>query len=179
MYGTSATSTSTTTFGRRINIIDIDLRLNPSSSFPENDILAQFPIATALKSHVQRKGENLLGPDGSSNVLTFFIGAKIVGIEFPEQWGGKWCTGWHDGVQGPFPAKCVEIESPKQNEISFQATSAVSITTRWKWDPPDNSRAGWLTFGKGEVIRNVGFSEGGFFTTDREAATTQWPHEVV
>ncbi|EXF83742.1 hypothetical protein CFIO01_01469 [Colletotrichum fioriniae PJ7] len=127
------------------------------NSFSDNDILTQFPVATALKSHVQRRGENLLGPDGSSNVLTFFVGAKIVGVEFPEEWGGKWCTGWHDGVQGPFPAKCVEIESPKQNEISFQATSAVSITTRWRWDPPDNSRAGWLTFGKGEVIRNVGW----------------------
>ncbi|KAI3532380.1 hypothetical protein CSPX01_13478 [Colletotrichum filicis] len=127
------------------------------SSFPDNDILTQFPVATALKSHVQRRGENLLGPDGSSNVLTFFVGAKIVGVEFPEQWGGKWCTGWHDGIQGPFPAKYVEIESPKQNEISFQATSAVSITTRWRWDPSDNSRAGWLTFGKGEVIRNVGW----------------------
>ncbi|KAG7056976.1 SH3 domain-containing protein [Colletotrichum scovillei] len=127
------------------------------NAFPDNDILTQFPVATALKSHVQRRGENLLGPDGSSNVLTFFLGAKIVGVEFPEQWGGKWCTGWHDGIQGPFPAKYVEIESPKQNEISFQATSAVSITTRWRWDPPDNSRAGWLTFGKGEVIRNVGW----------------------
>ncbi|OHE99506.1 hypothetical protein CORC01_05306 [Colletotrichum orchidophilum] len=137
---------------------DVHFPSSPAPSpFPDHDILAQFPVATALKSYVQRKGENLVGPDGSPNVLQFFVGARIVGVEFPEQWGGKWCTGWHDGVQGPFPSKLVEIESPRQNEISFQATSAVSLTTRWKWDPPDNSRAGWLTFGKGEAIRNVGW----------------------
>ncbi|KZL85968.1 sh3 domain-containing protein [Colletotrichum incanum] len=75
------------------------------SPFQETDNFSQYPVATALKSHVQRWGESLAGPDGSSDVLKFFVGAKIVGVEFPEKWGGKWCIGWHDGVRGPFPAK--------------------------------------------------------------------------
>ncbi|KAF9875149.1 sh3 domain containing protein [Colletotrichum karsti] len=137
------------------------------SPFPDADSLFQLPTAVALKSHVQRWGEVLADPDGSADVLKFMAGAKIVGIEFPGKWGGKWCTGWHDGVKGPFPAKYVEIEGPKQNEISLQTTSAVSLTTRWKWDPPDSARTGWLTFGKNETIKNVGCRSP--FRSSREA----------
>ncbi|GJC97667.1 SH3 domain-containing protein [Colletotrichum higginsianum] len=141
----------------QIEDYDIHFPSPPAPSpFPKIDTFAQFPVATASKSHVQRWGETLARPDDSTDVLKFFVGAKIVGVEFPEKWGGKWCVGWHDGVRGAFPAKHVEIEGPKQNEISFQATSAVSLTTRWKWDPPDSSRTGWLTFNKGETIKNVG-----------------------
>ncbi|TQN64649.1 hypothetical protein CSHISOI_10544 [Colletotrichum shisoi] len=142
----------------QIEDYDIHFPSPPAPSpFPEIDTFAQFPVAAALKSHVQRWGETLARPDDSTDVLRFFVGAKIVGVEFPEKWGGKWCVGWHDGARGAFPAKYAEIEGPKQNEISFQATSAVSLTTRWKWDPPDSPRTGWLTFNKGETIKNVGW----------------------
>ncbi|KAF6830948.1 sh3 domain containing protein [Colletotrichum musicola] len=128
------------------------------SPFPDAASLLQMPIATALKSHVQRWGEVLADPDGGGDVLKFLTGARIIGVEFPEKWGGKWCTGLHDdGVRRPFPAKHVEIEGPRQSEISLQATSPVSVVTRWKWDPPDSARTGWLTFGKGETIKNVGW----------------------
>ncbi|KZL77971.1 SH3 domain-containing protein [Colletotrichum tofieldiae] len=93
----------------QIEDYDIHFPSPPAPSpFPEIDT-SQFPVATALKSHVQRWGENLVGPDGNPDVLKFFIGAKIVGVEFPEKWGGKWCMGWHDGVRGPFPAKGCHI----------------------------------------------------------------------
>ncbi|CAI0643514.1 unnamed protein product [Colletotrichum noveboracense] len=142
----------------QIEDYDVHFPSAPAPSlFPDMNSLFQLPTATALKSHVQRWGEVLTDPDGNTDVLKFMAGAKIVGIEFPDKWGGKWCTGWHDGTRGPFPAKHVEIEGPKQNEISLQSAGAVSLTTRWKWDPPDSARTGWLVFGKNETIKNVGW----------------------
>lgn len=143
---------------RQIEDYDVHFPSPPAPSpFPDAASLLQMPLAIALKSHVQRWGEVLADPDGGADVLKFLTGARIVGVEFPERWGGKWCTGLHDdGVRRPFPAKYIEIEGPRQSEISLQATSPVSVTTRWKWDPPDSARTGWLTFGKGETIKNVG-----------------------
>ncbi|KAM0323666.1 hypothetical protein ACHAQA_008601 [Verticillium albo-atrum] len=116
-----------------------------------------LPAATAIKGNVQRYGEApLVTPDGSDDVLKFLIGAQIVGVEFPEKWGGKWCMGWHDGVKKAFPSKMVEFEGPKQKEISLNANSGVSVTGRWKWNPKDSGRTGWLTIDKGDTIRNVG-----------------------
>ncbi|KAH0429786.1 SH3 domain-containing protein [Colletotrichum camelliae] len=142
----------------QIEDYDVHFPSPPAPSlFPDMNSLFQLPTATALKNHVQRWGEVLTDPDGNTDVLKFMVGAKIVGIEFPDKWGGKWCTGWHDGTRGPFPAKHVELEGPKQNEISLQSTGVVSLTTRWKWDPPDSARTGWLIFGENETIKNVGW----------------------
>lgn len=129
----------------------------PAPSPVPSMALACFPSATALKSHVRRFGEKpLVDPDGNGDVLKFLVGARVVGVEFPERWGGKWCVGWHDGVRGAFPAKLVEIEGPRQSEISLQSNSGVSVVTRWKWDPKDNGRTGWMAFDKGDTIRNIG-----------------------
>ncbi|SPQ25340.1 c072eb4d-7147-47d1-99f8-fcc1fd18cc88 [Thermothielavioides terrestris] len=127
--------------------------------------IARLPVATATKMHVQRYGEKKLPrPDGVSEkgLLQFFIGARIVGVEFPVRWGGKWARGWHDGQWGAFPAKCIELEKPRRNEtppLMTQAAGAttVSVVTRWKWDPRDAADKGWLAFDKGETITNVGW----------------------
>jgi hypothetical protein len=123
---------------------------------PDVSELSRLPAAVAVRSHMERYGEKkLVDPDGSEDVLRFLAGAKIVGVQFPEKWGGKWCTGWHDGVRSSFPAKCVQLNTPKRSEISLQANSDVEVTTRWKWNPKDGDTEGWLVFDKGEVIRNV------------------------
>lgn len=124
--------------------------------------MARLPVATATKMHVQRYGEKKLPrPDGKDekDLLQFFVGARIVGVEFPGRWAGKWASGYHDGQWGFFPAKNVELEQPRGSEMQTLMTQAGSgaVTTRWKWEPRDASGKGWLAFDKGETITNVGW----------------------
>lgn len=138
---------------------DYDLHFpdSPAPSPVPEATLIMLPTATAIKSNVKRYGEVApVAPDGTDDVLKFLIGAQIVGVEFPEEWGGKWCRGWHDGEKKAFPSKMVEIEGPKQNEVSLNAHSRISVTARWKWNPKDGARTGWLPLEKGDVIQNVG-----------------------
>ena len=119
--------------------------------------LGCFPSATATKNNIRRIGENpIFAPDGTTEALKFLVGARIVGVEFPGQWGGKWCLGWHDGVHGAFPAGTIEIEAPRQSEISMQSNSGVVVTARWKWEPKNKGGTDWLSLDKGEIIKNVG-----------------------
>lgn len=120
-------------------------------------MLSCLPSAKALKSNVPKEGEKpLTDPDGHRNILMFQAGARIVGVEFPEKWGGKWCIGWHDGLRGAFPLKLVTVETPAKSDIRLPGTNndGVVVTSRWKWDPKDQG-AGWLTFDKNTTITNV------------------------
>lgn len=142
--------------------------LRPAPSAAE---LALWPVATAGRSHVQRYAEKKLPrPDGkrAEELLQFFVGARVIGIEFPRAWAGKWATGWHDGAWGYFPAKSIELEKPKPGRLDappmqFQGVSAVSVSVvaRWKFDPAASIRdaveRGWVGFDKGERITNVGW----------------------
>ncbi|KAL2129727.1 hypothetical protein VTI74DRAFT_7390 [Chaetomium olivicolor] len=128
--------------------------------------MARLPVATATRMHLQRYGEKKLPrPDGvaEKGLLQFFVGARIIGVEYPPEWGGKWATGWHDGDWGVFPAKSIELEKPRGSETPPLMThpnnggTAVSVVTRWKWDPRDAADKGWLAFDKGETITNVGW----------------------
>ncbi|KAK3305017.1 uncharacterized protein B0T15DRAFT_531098 [Chaetomium strumarium] len=133
----------------------------------EADNIARLPVATATKMHVQRYGEKKLArPDGvgEKGMLQFFAGARIVGVEFPVKFGGKWATGWHDGDWGIFPAKHVELEKPRRSEMPPLLTHAsanggvvASVVARWKWEPRDAGDKGWLVFDKGETLTNVGW----------------------
>lgn len=125
-----------------------------------------LPTATATKDHVQRYGEKKLPrPDGDGtplDLLQFFLGARIIGVEFPARWAGKWATGWHDGVWGVFPSKTIAVDRPKNGEVPNDlgnGRTVVSVQTRWKWAPDDAAEKGWLTFGKGETITNVTWLE--------------------
>ncbi|KAI1760416.1 hypothetical protein GGR53DRAFT_509830 [Hypoxylon sp. FL1150] len=141
------------------NVEDYDLYFqNPpvASILPDAAALSKLPSAAAVKSHVKRYGRDIVNPDGSTEqVLKFQEGARIVGIEFPEKWKGKWCTGWHDGLWGSFPTKFVLLEPPAHCP---GATSSVDgcmfVTTRWKWDVKDTA-AGWLLLAKDETLSNV------------------------
>ncbi|KAI1101353.1 hypothetical protein F4804DRAFT_344035 [Jackrogersella minutella] len=140
------------------NAEDYDLHFpNPpvASILPDAAYLAKFPSAVAVKSHVKKYGRDLTDPDGNSDqVLKFLEGARIVGIEFPERWKGKWCTGWHDGQWGAFVAKLVMLEPPARPPGISTSADSMFVTTRWKWDIK-NTSDGWLPFDKDETLSNV------------------------
>lgn len=139
--------------------------------------IVRLPAAIAVKDHIQRYGEKKLSrPDGAVELLQFFIGARIIGVEYPARWQGKWAAGWHDGHWGAFPAKSVELEWPSRREtppmvqfgssssddlkhLANGVTSVVTLQTRWKWDLKDAADKGWLAFDKGETIKNVAWLE--------------------
>ncbi|KAI0892517.1 hypothetical protein F4806DRAFT_233136 [Annulohypoxylon nitens] len=137
---------------------DYDLHFqNPpvASILPDAASLAKLPSGVAVKSHVKRYGRDLTDPDGNSEqVLKFLEGARIVGIEFPEKWKGKWCTGWHDGQWGSFVAKHVVLELPAQTPGPSTSADGMFVTTRWKWEVKDTTN-GWLPLDKDETLSNV------------------------
>lgn len=156
----------------RVNDFDLWLAEEPRS-LPEVPLaidLARLPVATATKNHVQRYAEKKLArPEGKSadQLLQFFVGARIIGVEFPAAFAGKWCSGFHDGEWGYFPSKLVELEKPRPGRLDappmqFQGGgggSNVTVVTRFKWDASaaGASEKGWLSFDKGEKITNVGW----------------------
>ncbi|RYP65330.1 hypothetical protein DL769_006345 [Monosporascus sp. CRB-8-3] len=141
-------------------IEDYDLHFpNPPvpSPYPDETVLEGLSTATTLKNHERRYGSRpLTDPDGNKDgVLQFLAGSRIVGIEFPERWKGKWCTGWQEGVQGSFPANLVALEPPENTPE--MTNSGLAATTRWAWDKRDfkDQNAGWLSFGSNETIFHI------------------------
>ena len=138
---------------------DINLTEPPSSpDLPDEEHLAYLPIAKAAKDHVQIPNQPKLSqPDRGTEMLQFMTDARIVGVEFPERWGGKWCSGWHDGVFGAFPAKAVQLEAPRRKGLppADSMESRRSGVTKWKWEPRGSSSSSWLSFDKGDKISNI------------------------
>ncbi|TDZ32637.1 hypothetical protein C8035_v011055 [Colletotrichum spinosum] len=135
-----------------------------STSRPRQPIRESIPENSAVTSRVPHDDValssrfNKLALDGATPQSSVFDPAQSINHE-PDVYSELALDREGDSranlLKGPFPAKYVEVEAPKQHEISLRATSAVSVTTRWKWDPPDGARTGWLAFGKGEPIKNV------------------------
>ncbi|OTB01626.1 hypothetical protein M426DRAFT_211901 [Hypoxylon sp. CI-4A] len=126
-----------------------------ASILPDPASLAKMPSAIATKSHVKRYGRDITDPDGNSEqVLKFLEGARIVGVEYPDKWKGKWCTGWHDGQWGSFPGKHVALEVPARAPGPGTGVDGMFVTTRWKWDMKDSTN-GWLSFDKDEILSIV------------------------
>lgn len=137
---------------------DFDLHLPDAPTpvpLPEN--VARLATATATRDHYRQPGRGKLDkpPHYDGEMLEFMQGARVVGVIFPEKWGGKWCLGRHDGMFGAFPTKTIEIRPPQESEMPKGGESGMSVTTRWKWQPPSAGETPWLPFAKGEVITNV------------------------
>ncbi|KAM0327441.1 hypothetical protein ACHAQA_005729 [Verticillium albo-atrum] len=123
---------------------------------------AALPSAVATRDHVQMPDEKPLArPEAGAEVLQFYAGARIIGVEFPERWGGKWCLGWHDGVVGAFQARWVQLEAPRRGKMAGQAAPRTqrSGVARWKWDAKAGAGPGWLGFDKGETITNLDWDD--------------------
>ncbi|KAK6853071.1 hypothetical protein PG995_009883 [Apiospora arundinis] len=119
-------------------------------------LLGSLPTAVANMDHLVRGGDRPSIDANGEMTLQFVEGARILGVEFPEKWGGKQCTGWHDGAHGTFPAKCVSLLPPRKGNVRIPGINndGVTVSARWKWEPSDPA-SGWLTFDKGATIRNV------------------------
>ncbi|KAI3396050.1 hypothetical protein diail_546 [Diaporthe ilicicola] len=153
----------------RVNDFDLWLTEPPQPAGVPPELtpeVARLPVATAIKGHVQRYAEKKLPkPDGKGSdcLLQFFEGSRIIGVEYPGKYAGKWCTGWHDGTWGYFPAKSIELEKPKPGRLDAPPLlhgiggSGVVVTAKWKWDPGAAAKEGWLGFDKGEKLTNVGW----------------------
>lgn len=140
-----------------------DLHLpHPPIPVPLPENVSRLPAATAIKHHFRKGGSSssrgkLDRPQRyEGDMLEFMEGARIVGVMFPEKWGGKWCLGRHDGKFGAFPAKSVELRTPQESEVPVGGENGMSVTTRWKFNPQAGGVGSrWLGFGKGEVVTNV------------------------
>ncbi|KAM3084197.1 hypothetical protein ACMFMG_001698 [Clarireedia jacksonii] len=117
------------------------------------------PSAYAITTHHPKPtAKTFKDPDGT-NSMHFADGAKIIGITFPERWGGQWCIGYHDGERGSFPANTIQLEAPSKEEVLMNTKSSVTATAKWDWKPSKGEKeAGWLRFARGERILCVGFS---------------------
>ncbi|KAI0852597.1 hypothetical protein F5Y00DRAFT_251173 [Daldinia vernicosa] len=118
--------------------------------------LSRLPSAIATETRKIQNGV-MRSPPGRDPVLHFAIGARIIGIEFPVKYEGKWGIGWHDGVRAAFEADSVQIDAPPKTEIKMQGTSNVQAVARWKWNQK-NGDDRWLKFDKGDVIKNIGWA---------------------
>lgn len=91
-------------------------------------------------------------------MLKFANGARIVGITFPERFGGKWCIGYHDGERGAFPASEIMLEMPGKEDVLMNPQSSLVAIARWDFKPKDLKDGGWLRLSKGERIGCIGFT---------------------
>ncbi|KAI0099936.1 hypothetical protein GGR51DRAFT_382585 [Nemania sp. FL0031] len=114
--------------------------------------VARLPAAVSTDTRKMSHGTMRLPPDRQA-VLHFAVGAKIVGIEFPAKYDGKWAIGWHDGVRAAFETDAIQLEAPPKAEIKMQGTSSVQAVARWKWNQKGDER--WLRFDKGDIIKNI------------------------
>ncbi|KAK7956951.1 uncharacterized protein PG986_006173 [Apiospora aurea] len=96
-------------------------------------------------------------PPDRNPVLEYAVGARIVGIEFPPRYEGKWAIGWHDGVRGAFESDTVKLEPPPRSEVRMQGTSNMQAVARWKFRQT-GGEGNWLKFNKGDVIENIGWA---------------------
>ncbi|OAA66565.1 Src-domain containing protein [Niveomyces insectorum RCEF 264] len=154
LYGTEEAAMTSTEFD--LHFVRPPLPTNVPSA------VGQGAVATAVRAHLQRYGaKKLARPPNypAGDLLPFLAGARIVGLVYPEKWGGKWCLGWHDGVAGAFPAKAVQTEPPRPNEIPMESSSGMSVTARWKWKP--SRQAGGPSGGKTAMAGGGGGGGGG------------------
>ncbi|KAI0457791.1 hypothetical protein F5B21DRAFT_73483 [Xylaria acuta] len=114
--------------------------------------VSKLPAAVATDTRKMSHGSMRLPPDRQP-ALPIAVGAKIVGIEFPAKYDGKWAIGWHDGVRAAFETDAVQLEAPPKTEVRMQGTSSVQAVARWKWNQKGDDR--WLKFDKGDVIKNI------------------------
>lgn len=115
------------------------------------------PSAHAVITHHPKPtSKTFRDPDGQPT-MHFADGAKIVGISFPERWGGNWYVGYHDGERGSFPANSVSFIPPPRDDVKLNPQSSLQAVAKWDWKPKDKDE-GWLKFSKGERIYNIGYS---------------------
>ncbi|KAK8059538.1 hypothetical protein PG996_009468 [Apiospora saccharicola] len=115
--------------------------------------VGRLPTAVATETRKLTHGI-LRSPPDRAPVLEYAVGARIVGIEFPPRYEGKWAMGWHDGVRGVFESDTVKLEPPSRSEVRMQGNSNMQAVARWKFRQ-SGGEGNWLKFNKGDVIENI------------------------
>ncbi|EDN98218.1 hypothetical protein SS1G_13075 [Sclerotinia sclerotiorum 1980 UF-70] len=146
------------------SVLDFDIQFTIHE--PKLSTYCMFEIASKVASrpsahatithHPKPTAKTFRDPDGQPT-MHFADGAKIVGITFPERFGGNWCIGYHDGERGSFPATAISLLSPPRDEVKMNPQSSLQAVAKWDWKPKDKEE-GWLKFSKGERIYNVGYA---------------------
>ncbi|KAH6660716.1 hypothetical protein BKA67DRAFT_63826 [Truncatella angustata] len=132
------------------------------SSTPVQSVMAGIApevskLPTAVATETRRNAHGIMrSPPDRGAALQFAVGAKIVGIEFPEKYDGKWGIGWHDGVRAAFEADSVHLDAPPKSETRMQGTSSMQAIVRWKWN--QKGEGNWLKFNQGDVIKNISWT---------------------
>ncbi|KAK8090967.1 hypothetical protein PG994_000472 [Apiospora phragmitis] len=118
--------------------------------------VGRLPTAVATETRKLTHGILRTPPDRAP-VLEYAVGARIVGVEFPPRYEGKWAIGWHDGVRGAFESDTVKLEPPPRSEVRMQGTSNMQAVARWKFRQT-GGEGNWLKFNKGDVIENISWA---------------------
>ncbi|TAQ85041.1 hypothetical protein B7494_g6635, partial [Chlorociboria aeruginascens] len=119
--------------------------------------VATRPSAFASITH-NPKPKNATAHDPDGNVtMRFAAGARIVGIEFPDRFGGQFGIGYHDGEEGTFPSNAITLSLPLRDDVLMNSASTLMCTAKWDFKPKDAKEGGWLKFSKGDKISAVSY----------------------
>lgn len=118
--------------------------------------LSALPTATVIQTYRKMLNTTMKRPPDAYKTVAFALGAKLLGIEFPDRYNGEWCVGYSDHEWGVFPSDTIRLDTPRQSDIRMQGSSNLKAVARWKWSPKEKERGDWLRFEKGEVITGIG-----------------------
>ncbi|KAJ5040526.1 uncharacterized protein L3040_006180 [Drepanopeziza brunnea f. sp. 'multigermtubi'] len=146
-------------------VVDFDIHfttaqptLPPYSMSEIAQKVATRPSGQATSNHHPKNERSSSRDPEGHPVLKFANGARIVGITFPERFGGKWCVGYHDGDRGAFPAGEIMLEMPAKEDVLMNPQSSLLAVARWDFKPKDMKDGGWLRFSKGDRISCIGYT---------------------
>jgi hypothetical protein len=147
------------------HVLDFDIHFTSSiPKLPEFSIMqiaqkvATRPSAYAITTHHPKNTRSISRDPDGNQTLHFAAGARIVGITFPERFGGQWCVGYHDGERGSFPSSAIALELPLREDVLMNAQSTLIAYAKWDFKPKDAKEGGWLKFSKGDKISAVGYT---------------------
>ena len=147
------------------DVVDFDIHFTVPQPTPHTYCMREIgqkiatrPSGHAIStSHPKPNTAKSRDPAGEA-VLHFASGARIVGITFPERFGGAWCIGYHDGERGSFPATSITLEMPDKVDIRMNDKSTLVAFAKWDFKPKEAKDGGWLQFKKGDRLSNIGYT---------------------
>lgn len=147
---------------RSANNYDIHVPQSPNPEWQSRCLnithaLASLPTATTVQTCRATPLRPMRMPPDEAEVLSFASGARIIGVKFPTKYQGEWCVGWADHSFGAIPVEAIRLDPPMKSDIRSRGSSTMKAVARWKFSVKDKGwEGGWLSFGKGETITNIG-----------------------
>jgi hypothetical protein len=126
-----------------------------------------------MSNHPRNARSDSRDPDGNP-VLHFAMGARIIGVSFPDRFNGIWCTGYHDGVRGAFPASTITLDLPGRDDEVMNTQSNLVAFAKWDFKLKNAKESRWLKFSKGETITHIGYRFQDHWCWTGQNAKGQW-----